>query len=167
MGLEDKKNVLRMIPYGLYVLMTENNEGKVAAATVNWVTQTSFDPPLLAVAIKKDSLTYTLVREKGLFSLNMLGKKQQAQAFTFFKALERDGNRIGGEAFENHEQGVPLLSACPAFVVLRTVEVVEQGDHHIFVAEVIDAGLRAEFDGRADAYILRMEDLGEKVFYGG
>ncbi len=167
MDPEVKKNVLRMIPYGLYVLMTENSEGKVVASTVNWVTQTSFDPPLLAVAIKKESHTYALVREKGLFSLNMLGKKQQAQAFTFFKALEREGNQIGGETFESHEQGVPLLSACPAFVVLRTVEVVERGDHHIFVAEVIDAGRRTALEGRADAHILRMEDLGEKVFYGG
>jgi len=43
-----KKTALRMIPYGIYV-MTAEADGAVAAATVNWVTQTSFSPPLVAV----------------------------------------------------------------------------------------------------------------------
>ena len=37
-----KKTALRMIPYGLYVLTAESEDGKTAAATVNWVTQASF-----------------------------------------------------------------------------------------------------------------------------
>ena len=42
-----KKTALRMIPYGLYVLTAEASDGQVAAATVNWVTQASFSPPLI------------------------------------------------------------------------------------------------------------------------
>jgi len=34
---DSKKTALRMIPYGLYV-MTAENDGELAAATVNWVT---------------------------------------------------------------------------------------------------------------------------------
>ena len=49
-----KKTALRMIPYGIYIL-TAKSGNDVAAATVNWVTQTSFEPPLVAVAIKSDS----------------------------------------------------------------------------------------------------------------
>ena len=37
-----KKTTLRMIPYGLYVLTAESADGRVAAATINFVTQTSF-----------------------------------------------------------------------------------------------------------------------------
>ena len=40
-----KKTTLRMIPYGLYVLTAADKGGKVAAGTVNWVTQASFEPP--------------------------------------------------------------------------------------------------------------------------
>lgn len=50
MDADVKKTALRMIPYGLYVLTAENGEGRAAAATVNWVTQTSFDPPLVVNA---------------------------------------------------------------------------------------------------------------------
>ena len=43
-----KKTVLRMIPYGLYVLTAASGDEKFGAGTVNWVTQTSFDTPLAA-----------------------------------------------------------------------------------------------------------------------
>src|SRR5436309_10938599 len=36
-----KKTTLRMIPYGLYVLTAAHADGRVAAGTVNWVTQAS------------------------------------------------------------------------------------------------------------------------------
>jgi flavin reductase (DIM6/NTAB) family NADH-FMN oxidoreductase RutF len=47
MNEDAKKTALRMIPYGIYVLTGDDGEGNVAAATVNWVTQTAFAPPSL------------------------------------------------------------------------------------------------------------------------
>ncbi len=47
MNEDGKKTALRMIPYGMYVLTTKSAQGDdVDAATVNWVTQTSFRHPL-------------------------------------------------------------------------------------------------------------------------
>ena len=45
MDQDAKKTALRMIPYGIYVLTADDGKGNVAAATVNWVTQTAFAPP--------------------------------------------------------------------------------------------------------------------------
>jgi flavin reductase (DIM6/NTAB) family NADH-FMN oxidoreductase RutF len=52
MNLDHKKTVLRMIPYGIYVLTSDDGKGDISAATVNWVTQTAFVPPLLVVGVK-------------------------------------------------------------------------------------------------------------------
>jgi len=163
---DHKKTALRMIPYGLYVLAAETPDG-VTASTVNWVTQTSFDPPLVAVGIKADSAGYAVVKAAGNFALSVLGKGQQDAAFSFFKPALRDGDTIGGQAFRAGSTGAPILEAAPAHVECRVVEVVEVGDHHIFVGEVVDAGVAAEIDGRPDDAILHMRDLGEKTFYGG
>ena len=46
MDADQKKTALRMIPYGLYVLTAQDKNGARTAATVNWVTQASFEPPL-------------------------------------------------------------------------------------------------------------------------
>jgi flavin reductase (DIM6/NTAB) family NADH-FMN oxidoreductase RutF len=57
-----KKAVLRMIRYGIYVLTADDGNGNIAAATVNWVTQSAFAPPLVVVGVKADSGTYKIVR---------------------------------------------------------------------------------------------------------
>jgi flavin reductase (DIM6/NTAB) family NADH-FMN oxidoreductase RutF len=47
------------------------------------------------------------------------------------------------------------------------VEIVEQGDHHIVVGEVIAAVVHKTPEGRPDEAILEMKELGDNVFYGG
>ncbi len=54
MDLEAKKKVLRSFTYGLYILTAGDGE-EMAAGTVNWVTQASFAPPLIALGVKRDS----------------------------------------------------------------------------------------------------------------
>ncbi len=167
MDVDAKKTALRMIPYGIYVLTAEDNDGNVAAVTINWVTQTSFDPPLLAIGLKADSGAYALIKQTSAFVLNILGKGQQAAAFAFFKPAERDGDTIGGEPVRKAANGAPILTNAPASVECRVAEVVERGDHHIVVAEVTDANVATAPEGRADAAILWMKDMGDNVFYGG
>ena len=162
-----KKTALRMIPYGIYVLTAEAPDGAVAAATVNWVTQTSFKPPLVAVGMKADSGAYAITKQAGHFALNMLGKGQQAAAFTFFKPAERDGDTISGEPFRTGSSGAPILEIAQASVECKVVEIVERGDHHIVIGEVIDANVAVPPEGRADEAILEMKELGDNVFYGG
>src|SRR6266853_718631 len=66
MDQDAKKTVLRMIPYGIYVLTADDGKGNVAAATVNWVTQTAFAPPLVVVGVKTDSGAYSILEMKDL-----------------------------------------------------------------------------------------------------
>ncbi|MDE2007613.1 MAG: flavin reductase family protein, partial [Rhodospirillales bacterium] len=88
MNTDAKKTVLRMIPYGIYVLTAADGKGGIAAATVNFVTQTSFAPPLVALGVKADSGAYAAVKAGGRFALNMLGKAGKGSAFTFFRPAD-------------------------------------------------------------------------------
>lgn len=162
-----KKTALRMIPYGIYVLTARGGDGSVAAATVNWVTQASFKPLLVAVAVKADSTAHAVVKTCQSFALNVLGKGQQKLAFAFFKPVEVSGNTISGEPFRVGTTGAPLLESAIAFVECRVVNTHEGGDHTVFIAEVVEAGVAKQPDGRADDATLWMKDLGEKTFYGG
>jgi flavin reductase (DIM6/NTAB) family NADH-FMN oxidoreductase RutF len=168
MDQDAKKTALRMIPYGIYVATADDGAGTIAAATVNWVTQTAFAPPLIAVGVKTDSGLYATLTKSRRFALNMLGKGQQGLAFTFFKPAEVASGLISGEAYTaGPASGAPVLASASAHVECKVVEIVAQGDHHIVVGEVIGAGVAKPPEGRADAAILEMKDLGEKVFYGG
>ena len=129
MDQDAKKKALRMIPYGIYVMTAEGKDGSVAAATVNWVTQASFAPPLVAVGVKADSGAHAIVKDSGSFVLNVLGKGQQGLAFNFFKSHERDGNSIGGESFKAGSSGAPILDCAPAWVECKLTDTIEKGDH--------------------------------------
>ncbi len=165
---EDAKRIaLRMIPYGLYVLTAESEGGAVAAATINWVTQASFAPPLVAVGVKADSGAHEIIKETGVFALNVLGKDQQDIAFTFFKPAEPGEGTLSGQPIEKSPGGLPLLVNAPAWVECKIAGTVGGGDHTIFVGEVTAAGVRKEPEGRADDATLWLKDLGDTVYYGG
>lgn len=118
MDADAKKTALRMIPYGLYILTAESKDGKIAASTVNWVTQTAFQPPLVVVGVKADSGAHSIIKESKSFALNILGKDQKGQAFTF---LSRSNERVTRSAARLFAKGLwaprfsrkrlPLLNA--------------------------------------------------------
>src|SRR5215472_12533352 len=166
MDNDAKKAVLRMIPYGLYVLTADDGAGNVAAATVNWVTQTAFAPPLVVVGVKTDSGAYSVVKETKTFALNMLGKDGKGVAFTFFKPTKLEDGKLSGQAIHKGSTGVPILDAAPAAVECKVTSIVEQGDH-LIVGEVVEAHVAKPITGRPDAAILEMKELGDNVFYGG
>ncbi len=167
MDADVKKTVLRMIPYGIYVLTAEDADGNVGAATINFVTQSSFEPPLVVLGVKADSGPLHIMKASGHFALNMLGKGQQDMAFTFFRPAEHDGDTINGAPYRKGSTGSPVLESASACVECKLAEIVERGDHHVVIGEVVDASIAKHPDGRPDEAILYMKELGEKVFYGG
>ncbi len=135
-----------MIPYGMFVLTSRSQEGQdIGAATVNWVTQTSFSPPLVAVGVKADSSSHQHIKDTGVFAMNVISNDQLDLAFNFFKSHERDGDSIGGQAFvAGPETGCALLANSPAWWECKVVGEVALGDHTLFVGEVLEAGVRSE-----------------------
>ena len=157
-----KKKALRMIPYGLYVLTSKSKDGsEVAAATINWVTQTSFQPPLVVVGVKGDSSVHGFIQESGVFAVNVIGKEQKDIAFAFFKHNKsQHGHTISDHRYDSGPAtGAPLIAACPAWWECKLVGQVDQGDHTIFVGEVVEAGVHR------DDHTILMRD--HNLNYGG
>ena len=153
-----KKTALLMIPYGLYVLGAREGD-EINAGTVNWVTQSSFKPPLVSVAIKADSHPYGVVKAAGSFAINVLSADQKDIAQAFFMTVKPEGNQLGPVTFRSGTTGSPILNETPAFWECKVVDVVEQGDHHVFIGEVVEAGINGE------GQTLLMRDTGWN--YGG
>ncbi|MEZ5145166.1 MAG: flavin reductase family protein [Acidimicrobiales bacterium] len=142
MDAQEKKVALRAITYGLYV-MTASSGDQYAGGGVNWLTQVSFEPPLVAAGVKADSGLHALIEQTGLFAVNVLAEDQLDVGKAFFRSTEVDGDRINGHKFE---RGVgtdaPILDEVPYWFECRVTDTVARGDHTVFVAEVIGAGVR-------------------------
>lgn len=136
---------LRQIPYGLYVIgVRGNGDGAMNALAASWVTQCSFDPPLLLVAVRKPSRTYDLVKTGKAFSLNLLDKKDGRIIRTLERPARSVGDKLGKVGHVEEDTGAPILRHAFAYVECRVREIYEPGDHALIVGEVVHAGFRRE-----------------------
>lgn len=170
---EKREFALRMIPYGVFIATSfDEATGDLAAQTVHWVMQTSFDPPLVMVALDTGSELYRVVRASNRIALHMLGRDDAAEAFAFrLGRVQRkrgpEGDFLNGHPVTGGRAHLPLLLHAVAVIECRIIAAVEFGDHHPVLAEVIDAHTRLPMHDRPDRMVLRMEELGETMFYGG
>jgi flavin reductase (DIM6/NTAB) family NADH-FMN oxidoreductase RutF len=138
-----KKRALKLIPYTLFVVGARLGEEK-HAFTGSWLTQVSFKPPMVAIGVKRTHRSNEMIRESGVFSLNFLDEEQQEVAKHFFRSHRMSGDRLGSYAYKEGANGCPLLDDALAHVQCRVYEIVETGDHTLFVGEVMDAELLRE-----------------------
>ena len=169
MEISDKRFVLRMIPYGAHVVTALDPAGRHLASTVHWVTQTSFEPSLVMVALPAGGLAYTAIRDTNRFALHMLGKDDAGEAFAFqTRPAVVDGQTLSGWGFApSRHSGLPLLHDAVGVLECTVRAVIEYGDHHPFIAEVAEVHLRLPQQDRPDQMMLHLSDMGKTIFYGG
>jgi len=135
--------VLELIPYGLYVVGSLHGPD-AAAMVANWLTQVSFAPPCVAMAVEAGSRMRVYIADSGLFSVNILPSGARATARAFLKGPESAGETIGGRPFERGKNGTPFLTEAAASFECRVKQSLDVPDHTLFVGEVVDAVLRKE-----------------------
>lgn len=137
-----RKHTLRSLEHGLHILSASDGV-HTSAGAVTWLSQASFSPPLVMVAVRVKSGLHAVIENSGAFAVNVVGASQQDMAAAFFKGAEIEGNLINGFQFEPGPiSGAPLLLDAPCWLEARVVESIEGGDHTVFVAEVVEAGVR-------------------------
>jgi len=141
---------LKKITYGFYIVtakkdskeMSTRDKDFIAAGTVSWVSQGSFDPPLVTAAIKKNSDLHETIEKSRVFNINIVGKDDRDMLSKFAKESQIEGSKINGYSFSEGSNGVPILDDVPAYIECAVREDVTIGDHSIFVAEVTGGGTR-------------------------
>jgi flavin reductase (DIM6/NTAB) family NADH-FMN oxidoreductase RutF len=160
MDPEAKKTALRAINYGLHILTAVDGDD-YGAAGVNWLSQASFEPPLVMVGIKADSDSHAVIERSGAFAVNVLGEDQLDVGKAFFRTTTVEGDTLNGFRFERGpETGAPLLVDLPYWFECRVTDTVRRGDHTVFVAEVVNAGVN---DAAVTPLLLRTTGMA----YGG
>jgi len=150
------KTPLSQISYGLYVVGTRGREGD-HAMTANWLTQVSFEPEMVALAVEKEAATRQLIEESKVFAVSILKSGQKDTAGHFAKADKRG---MEGHRFMTKTSGAPVLADASAYIDCRVVDSKPIGDHVVFFGEVVDSGM---IDPNAEA--LTLQETGWR--YGG
>lgn len=135
--------VLKMLPYGFYALSSHHN-GDDNIMVVNWFTQASFEPQLVAVALQKTSHTFGLVEKSGVFALNLLRKEDKEVIKGFTKGRAKNPEKMEGAQYSpGPETGCPILNEAAAYLECKVVDKLNTGgDHDIILGEVVNAEIR-------------------------
>lgn len=146
MDLKTKQKVLRLLTNGMYILTSRSRE-HFGAATITWVSQASFKPPLLMVALRKDGSAFQCVVESRTAVLHVLDCGQRDIAQKFFAATTESQGLLNGEPYFEGTNGAPVLENLGAYLDCKALEILEKpGDHAIVVFEVLNAVLRKDID---------------------
>lgn len=133
-----KKSVLRLFTYGLYVVTVRDGD-LVNAFTANWLTQVSFEPPLVAVSVENDSASLPLIRSSGEFAVCVLEAGQRGLAGQLGKSLARAPDKLDGVEIVSAPGGFPVLGESLGAVVCRVRGELPAGDSTLVLGEVVEA----------------------------
>jgi flavin reductase (DIM6/NTAB) family NADH-FMN oxidoreductase RutF len=142
-----KKTVLRQFTYGLYAVSAAH-DGDRGIFTANWLSQVSFEPPLVALSVEKDSSTLPLIRASGLFAICPLKDDQKGLAGDLGRPRVRAGDKFAVYNLATHESpsGVPVLDDALGYVTCKVLNEVDAGDSVVLIGEVIEADVFAADD---------------------
>jgi flavin reductase (DIM6/NTAB) family NADH-FMN oxidoreductase RutF len=152
-----KKTVLRHFPYGLYAL-TVKHGSEEHGMTANWVTQASFDPPMVVVAVENTSKTVAMIRDAHHFAINVLLEGQRELAGKLGRSSANAPQKLKGiKTKPSPVSGAPVLTDALGWVECRVVATLPAGDHALVLGEVVAAGVEHE-----GAEPLTLEETGFK-----
>lgn len=138
MNEEAKKNILRKIPYGLYVIGVKDGASH-HAFTGSWFSQCSMKPPRVMLGVRHGTHSLELLKEGKVFSVNLLAKGDKKILEQFFKPTPASGNRFGELTYKLKKTGTPILDKALAFLECEVISVHEAGDHSVVIGEVVNA----------------------------
>jgi flavin reductase (DIM6/NTAB) family NADH-FMN oxidoreductase RutF len=136
-----KKTVLRLFTYGLYAVAARHGD-QVSGMTANWLVQSSFEPPMLTIAVEADSHTLKVIEASGAFSVSVYQSGQRELAGQLGKTYEKHPEKLGGLTWKpGPATGSPVLDEALGWIECRVQGSLPSGDHVVFVAEIVEAGL--------------------------
>jgi flavin reductase (DIM6/NTAB) family NADH-FMN oxidoreductase RutF len=120
----------------------ERRSGLVAT----YVARVSLVPelPRVTVALAKHHFTHELIEASGALAMHLVGEDQIEWVWRFGIRSGREVDKLHGLATSTGASGSPILSAAPAWLDCRVEARMDTGDRTVYLAEVLDAGVREE-----------------------
>jgi flavin reductase (DIM6/NTAB) family NADH-FMN oxidoreductase RutF len=142
MSTSDFSDVLAKIPYGVSVVTMGRGGAKVEnGLTISWLSQVSFNPPMLMVAVDKLHYSVDILRSTKNFCVNLLGENQAALAGRFAKQATTADDKLADVAQRPAESGAAILTDAVAYFDCEVVNMVETGDHLAVIGRIEDAAV--------------------------
>ena len=135
----DLDKALGRLSGGLYIITANKGDAK-GAMLASWVTQASFKPLGVTIAIAKDRAIESLMQVGDNFVLNILEEGNHLPLMKhFLKRFAPGADRFAGIKTQTANNGSPILTDALAYLECHVVTRMEAHDHWI-VYSTVDTG---------------------------
>ncbi len=122
---------------GVTIVTTVGDDGRPYGLTATAFTSVSLQPPLVLICVDKRADSHPHFHSSRVFAVNFLRADHEPLSRRFAVS---GGDKFDGIAVRSGASGAPLLSDALGFLECHTVDVIDAGDHTIFLGEVDAAG---------------------------
>lgn len=133
-----KKEVLRKLSYGMYVISSKDENDKDVGCVVNTVVQITSKDPTIIVSINHDNYTNEVISKTNKFLISVLPTdidKEIIGKFGYFSS--RDTDKFSSIEYEELD-GIKYIKDSIGVMSCRVVNVMETATHTVFLASVND-----------------------------
>jgi flavin reductase (DIM6/NTAB) family NADH-FMN oxidoreductase RutF len=135
------RDALGQFATGVTVVTTLDQEGSPVGLTVSSFNSVSLSPPLVLWSLDCQSRAQAAFRQCTHYAVNVLSTDQLRWALQF---AARDIDRFAGVKVQTGLHGIPVLEGTLATFVCANRSQYPEGDHTIFVGEVLACQVHPE-----------------------
>jgi flavin reductase (DIM6/NTAB) family NADH-FMN oxidoreductase RutF len=114
-------------------------DGKNNALAVAYCCNCSYDPPMVMVGIVPSRYSYNMVKETGVFVVNIVTEEQKEMFNYLGSHSGRDEDKFSKlniNVGEGVRVNAPLLADCPVNIECKVVDSISTGSHEMFVGKI-------------------------------
>jgi flavin reductase (DIM6/NTAB) family NADH-FMN oxidoreductase RutF len=128
------RQALGMFATGVTIVTARSSAGDLVGLTANSFNSVSLSPPLVLWSLAQAAGSMTVLSQVEHYAINILAADQRDLAERF---ASRDVDRWQGQTYRSGLGGAPVLHGTVAHFECRNRSRYAEGDHVIFVAEVL------------------------------
>ena len=145
---DEWKKALGTMTYGIYGLTT-CHEDEINAMIASWVSQVSYEPLLIMIAVHPNRYSHYLIERSGCFALHVLSRDQSDYLSRFKGSGPQE--KFAGIQWQPGATGCPLLKNCMAYFECEVRARYAPGNHTLFIGEVLTSQVFTEGESLSTA----------------
>lgn len=116
-----------------------DNNGKPNIITLAWAGTINSEPPMLSISVRKERYSYSLIKDKGQFVVNLTTRKLARAADFCGVKSGRDIEKFEAVKLTPEKASmvdVPLIKESPVNIECIVKDIIELGSHDMFIAQI-------------------------------
>jgi flavin reductase (DIM6/NTAB) family NADH-FMN oxidoreductase RutF len=135
-GMDERwLQALGSMTHGIYVLTTHYGR-EMNGMIASWVSQVSYAPPLIMVAVHPNRYSHALIEKSNSFALHLLTRTQK-DLVSRFKGPDPEA-KFESLRWSRGETGCPVLQECIGYLDCVVKAKYVPGNHTLFIGQVLD-----------------------------